>query len=73
MRLRKVVLIVAGALLFVAATAGAGLAWLRYAPRRTPPGQPALSRLDAATLGTFRDAFNDAAEETRVLLLFSPT
>lgn len=60
-------------LLAVAGAAGAWLLWLKLAPRSTPAGQPALSRLDAASLQTLRDAFNAAAGQTRVLVLLSPT
>jgi uncharacterized membrane protein len=73
MSLRRVLVVAALALLSIAAIAGAGLVWLTQAPRRTPVGQPALSRLDAPTLPAFRDAFNQATEETRVILLLSPT
>ena len=59
--------------LSLAAIAGAGFVWLTHAPRRTPVGQPALSRLDAATLPAFRKAFNAHADETRVVVLLSPT
>ena len=64
---------VAIALAVAVAIASAGFAWLRYAPRRTPAGQPALFRLDAATLPAFREAFNAARSETRVIALLSPT
>ena len=73
MGLRRVIVTFAIALLSVAAIAGAGLAWLEYAARRTPAGQPALSRLDVATLPAFRDAFNAHADATRVVVLLSPT
>ena len=46
MSLRKVVLGFAIAFLAIAAVAGAGFAWFKLSPRRTPAGQPALSRLD---------------------------
>jgi hypothetical protein len=61
------------ALLSIAAVAGAGFFWLKHAPRRTPDGQPPLSRLDVATLPAFRDAFNAHSGETRVVVLLSPT
>jgi hypothetical protein len=73
MRLRTVAAASLIPLLSIAAIAGAGFVWLTQAPRRTPAGQPALSRLDAPTLPAFRDAFNQATEETRVILLLSPT
>ena len=53
---------------------GAGwVAYHIYAPRRTPAGQPPLTRLTAETLGGFRDAFNAASGTTRVLAMLSPT
>ena len=70
---RKIVVTAAIAILSVAAIAGAGFVWLMQAPRRTPAGQPALSRLDAATLPSFRKAFNAHADETRIVVLLSPT
>ena len=52
---------------------GGALAWLKLAPRRVPAGQPALGALAADSLPAFRDAFNAAAGEVRVLALLSPT
>jgi len=72
-RLRTVLIASTIALLAIAAIVGAGAAWLRYSPRRTPAGQPALSRLDAPALPAFRDAFNASAGSTRVIVLLSPT
>ena len=52
--------------------AGLGVfAWLRFAPRSVPPGQPALATLSDPA--SFRAAFNAAGDETRVLVLLSPT
>ena len=67
-RLRKVSLLAAvvGPIVLAAA-------YLVYAPRRVPEGQPALVRLDAGNIGTLRDAFNAAAGGTRLLVLLSPT
>jgi len=73
MSLRRVLLGFATALLALAAIAGAGLAWFKHAPRRTPAGQPALSRLNASTFPAFRDAFNADASATRLVVLLSPT
>ena len=47
-------------------------AYLLYAPRSVPIGQPALVRLDPGNFGTLRDDFN-AAAGTRLLVLLSPT
>jgi hypothetical protein len=73
MRLRTVAAASLIPLLSIAAIAAAGLVWLTHAPRRMPAGQPALSRLDAPTLPAFLDAFNQATDQTRVILLLSPT
>jgi hypothetical protein len=73
MRLRKIAVAAGAAALTLAAIAAAGFGWLRYAPRRTPHGQPALMTLDAERLPAFRDTFNAGSDATRVLVLFSPT
>lgn len=62
-----------GAALLLAAIAAAGFLWLEHAPRRTPEGQPALSRLDDETLPALREEFNARAGETRLVVLLSPT
>ena len=41
-----------------------------FAERRTPPGQAALAQFDASAFG---QAFDAAANETRVVALLSPT
>jgi len=62
------------AVLAIALVSGAlWISWLKTAPRRVPAGQPALGRLDAASLGTLRDAFNADADAVRILVLLSPT
>ena len=73
MSLRKVFLGAIIAFLSIAAIVGAGLVWFKHAPRRTPAGQPALARVDLATLPAFREAFNEHAAETRLIVLLSPT
>ena len=73
MRWKTIVRTLATTLLLIAAIAGAGFVWFKFAPRQTPTGQPSLSRLDAATLPAFRDAFNADADKTRVVVLLSPT
>lgn len=73
MGLRRVLAGVTIALVSIAAVAGAGLVWFERAPRRTPAGQPALSRLDAATLANFGESFNARADEARFIVLLSPT
>ncbi len=62
------------ALVGTAVTAALGLAaWVSFAPRRTPEGQPPLARLDASSLVSFRADFNSHAGGTRVVALLSPT
>ena len=73
MRLKPILLTLTTAILLIAATAVFGFVWLTNAPRRTPPGQPALSHLATATFPAFRDAFNALDQETRVIVLLSPT
>ena len=71
--IRKVLkgaLIVVAAALVLSATA---FAWVKWAPRRVPAGQPALATLNADSLATFRGSFNAAAGDVRVLALLSPT
>lgn len=58
------------ALLIVLAAA---LAWYRFTPGETPPGQPALVTLDSDSLQRFRDDFNRDANASRVIVLLSPT
>ncbi len=50
---------------------GAG-AWY-FAQPHVPAGQPPLVTLDAASLATFREAFNRDADHVRVIILQSPT
>jgi hypothetical protein len=58
----------------VALAAGAGLAaWNLFGVRRTPAGQPALEWVTAGTLPGLQDSFNRAVDQTRVLVLLSPT
>jgi hypothetical protein len=52
--------------------AAAALAWVKLAPRHAPAGQSALATLDPALSG-FREAFNAAQSQTRLLVLLSPT
>jgi hypothetical protein len=48
-------------------------AWMTFAPRRVPPGQPPLSTLNASSLRAFREGFNASDGDVRVLALLSPT
>ena len=49
------------------------LAYYQYAPRHAPYGQPALTQLTPQNFAEFQKAFNDAAGDTRLLVLLSPT
>ena len=51
----------------------AGVAWIGFAPRRVPSGQPPLTTLGADSLTAFRSAFNSSEGEVRVLAMLSPT
>ena len=39
----------------------------------TPAGQPPLMDLTNESLGAFREQFNNASDQTRIILLLSPT
>ena len=52
---------------------GAGIAYMRLAPRQAPPGQAPLVNLTAGNLGPFVEAFNSEPGSPRVLLMLSPT
>jgi hypothetical protein len=56
----------------ILALAGA-LAWIRYAPRRVPAGQPSLAVVDDRSIEPVRAAFDAGAGEIRILALLSPT
>lgn len=66
----KGVLIVAAGVVVLGAAA---LAWVTFAPRRVPEGQPPLSTLDAGSLPDFRKEFNAGEGRARLLVLLSPT
>lgn len=51
----------------------AGLSVYLYGGGRVPAGQPPLQDLTPANLSVMRHEFNAAKDETRVLLLLSPT
>ena len=48
-------------------------AYLRYAPRGTPSGQPELASLTPENFGTLKERFNAESGKTRVLAILSPT
>jgi len=51
----------------------AAYAWLQYAPRAVPAGQPPLEKLQAGSLDAVKDAFNAGVGEVRLLVMLSPT
>ena len=53
--------------------AGTGIAYMKLAPRRTPPGQPPLVNFTGDNLRPFVEAFNAKPDSTRILLMLSPT
>ena len=64
-------LILVGIIAVVASAAA--LAWVRWAPRRVPPGQPPLATLGVDSLPEFRRTFNASNAHVRVVALLSPT
>ena len=61
------------ALLALGAFAAVWAGWYELGPRRTPHGQPPLTRLTGGNLADLREAFNTAGDRPRLLLLLSPT
>jgi len=61
------------ALAVVLLVAAGAVLYHRYAPRRVPEGQASLGYLGPARLDDLREAFNDASDRKRLLLLLSPT
>jgi hypothetical protein len=68
-RLKTILALVAAAVVI----GGALFAWLEFAPRRVPSGQPPLATLSADSLPAFIDAFNAEDGDVRVLAMLSPT
>jgi hypothetical protein len=60
-------------LLVVLAAIAGMFAWVQFATHDTPAGQPPLAALDAGSLGTLKADFNRAVDETRMIVLLSPT
>jgi hypothetical protein len=51
----------------------AAVAWYRFAPGEAPVGQPPLVTIDAAALEGLKADFNSHSNETRIIVLLSPT
>lgn len=49
------------------------IVWYLWLSKGTPPGQPRLTSLTQNNLDHFKNDFNGAADESRLLLLLSPT
>jgi len=47
--------------------------WVKLGPRHVPEGQPPLQTLAPGSLPAFRDEFNAAQGNVRILALLSPT
>jgi hypothetical protein len=47
--------------------------WYYWGSSRTPAAQPPLMSLTPDNLDTFRRAFDDSGDRTRLVLLLSPT
>jgi hypothetical protein len=60
-------------LIAIFAIALAGVLFYFYGGSRTPSGQPPLQRLTTQNVAEFKNAFNAAKDDVRVLLLLSPT
>ena len=60
---------VAGLVILIAAAVG----WYRFAPGETPAGQTPLVTLDTEALAGLKADFNRHANETRLIVLLSPT
>jgi hypothetical protein len=60
---------VAGLVVLIAAA----VAWYRFAPGEVPVGQPPLVTIDWAALEGLKADFNRYSNETRVIVLLSPT
>ena len=58
------------ALLIALALIAAAVLWYNFAPSTAPAGQPPLASMDLASL---KGAFNRAVDQTRILVLLSPT
>lgn len=60
-------------ILIGATVLAATLFWFFFGTHSTPAGQPPLFEISASALDQFKSEFNQASDETRVVLLLSPT
>jgi hypothetical protein len=67
--MRKTFRVLAAALVI----AGLFGAYYVYAPRHTPEGQPPLATIQPVNFADFQKLFNEAGDQTRMLVLLSPT
>ena len=49
------------------------IVWYLWLSKGTPPSQPPLTSLTQNNLDKFKDDFNGAGDEARLVLLLSPT
>ena len=49
------------------------IVWYLWLSKGTPPGQPPLTSLSQTNLDHFKNDFNAAGDEARLVLLLSPT
>jgi len=49
------------------------IVWYFWLSKGTPPGQPPLTSLTRSNLDHFKNDFNGAGDEARLVLLLSPT
>jgi len=49
------------------------LVWYFYLGSSAPTGQQPLVRLDASNIESLKQAFNDAKDSVRVMVMLSPT
>jgi hypothetical protein len=61
------------ALWVVGSIAAISIVWYLWLSKGTPPGQPPLTSLTQNNLDQFRNDFNGAGNEARLVLLLSPT
>jgi hypothetical protein len=71
--MRQILVAVGASLAVLALVAGAWVAYHHWAPHDAPAGQPTLASLTPENLDDFRELFNAAAGDARVMILLSPT